>query len=252
MTAHRRILIVNPNISERVTQILATEARRIVGDAAEIVAVTAPFGAASLECRAELAIAAHAVLEAIAAARDYDSVVIGAFGDPGLEAAQEIAQAPVFGLGRSGLRAAAADGRRFAIVTIGARMRGEIERMATACGLADRFVAIRFLRGGVLDVAADRAAFTDALIVAANACAIENGAECVLFGGAPFAGLAHELAGRVAVPLVDGLASALRDAMAAPRHRLESAPAGAPLRKPTARVSEALAGRIGEFLARGG
>ncbi|WP_158817995.1 aspartate/glutamate racemase family protein [Methylocapsa sp. S129] len=247
----RRILLVNPNTSALVTQILASEARRIVGEAAEIDAVTAPFGAASLECRAELVVAAHAVLEAIAAHTNYDAAVIGAFGDPGLEAAQDIARAPVFGLGRSGLRAAAAGGRRFAIVTIGERMRPDIERMVVAEGLSNQLTAIRFLSAAVLDVAADRALFSDALVSAAHACVTEGGAQSILFGGAPFAGIAHDLADRIAAPVFDGLASAMRDAMEAPPL---SAPAGvmasATPRKANVRVSQQLAERIHDFLSR--
>ena len=56
MTAPR-ILLVNPNTSQSVTDLLAAEARRRAGDRAEIVGVTARFGAAGIECLAEGAIA---------------------------------------------------------------------------------------------------------------------------------------------------------------------------------------------------
>jgi Asp/Glu/hydantoin racemase len=248
----RRILLVNPNTSPLVTEILAAAARRIAGPLAEIEAVTAPFGSASLECRAELVVAAHAVLEAIAARDDYDAVVIGAFGDPGLAAAREIARAPVFGLGQSGLRAAAAKGRRFAIVTLGAHLRLDIEAMVAASGLSGQLAAIRFLSGSVLDLAANRSGYIDAMAAAANACAAENGAQSVLFGGAPFAGVAGELAGRVAVPVVDGLASAIEEAMRAPAKAAGSnPPSSAGPRKAISGVSPLLAEHIQEFIARG-
>jgi Asp/Glu/hydantoin racemase len=248
VTRRRRILLVNPNTSELITEILAREARRIVGDEAEIVAVTAPFGSVALECRAELVIAAHAVLEAIAAQSDYDAAVIGAFGDPGLEAAQDIATAPVFGLGRSGLAAASAGGRRFAIVTIGERMRAEVERVVAACGLASQLAAIRFLNAGVLDVARDRDSLRDAMMAAARDC-VRHGAEAILFGGAPFAGVGFDVADRIAVPVFDGLTSAMRQAMVATANAATLI--GAP--RPTAGnaclgLSEPLTARIQDFL----
>lgn len=247
----RRILLINPNTSPVVTDILVAEARRIAGEAAEVEGVTAPFGSASLECRAELVIAAHAVLEAIAAHVDYDAAVIGAFGDPGLEAAREIATAPVFGLGDSGIRAAAAGGRRFAIVTLGARLRVDIERMIAACGLSRQLAAIHFLNARVLDVVSDRATFSDALVAAANSCVKESAAESVLFGGAPFAGVSRELASRIAVPIFDGLASAMQDALAAsPIAAADGgSPAGSP-RKAMLRIAPSLAERIDDFLKR--
>jgi len=246
----RRILLVNPNTSPLVTGLLAAEARRVAGPSAEIKAVTAPFGSASLECRAELVVAAHAALQAIASHDDYDAAVIGAFGDPGLAAARDIARAPVFGLGQSGLRAAAARGRRFAIVTVGERLRLDIEAMVAARGLSGQLAAIRFLNGSVLDVAADRAGFLEAMAAAANACAQESGAQRVLFGGAPFAGIGRDLAGRVAVPLFDGLTSAIEEAMRTPLSTRGAAAPDATPRKAMPGVAEPLAGRIRDFLGR--
>jgi allantoin racemase len=248
VTRRRRILLINPNTSRVVTEILAAEARRIVGEVAEIECVTAPFGSTSLECRAELVIAAHAVLETIAAHADHDTAVIGAFGDPGLEAAREIAKAPVFGLGASGIRAAAAGGRRFAIVTLGPRIRPDIERMVAACGLSRQLAAIRFLNASVFDIASDRAAFHEALVAAAYSSAKESGAESVLFGGAPFAGVSRALADRITVPVFDGLASALRDAMSA--SPVAATWSDASPRKAMVRVAQPLAEHIDDFLKR--
>ena len=77
----KRILLVNPNISGLVTTILAREARAVVGQRAEILAVSPSSGSASIECVAEIAIAAHGVLETIAAHSDYDAAVIAGFRD---------------------------------------------------------------------------------------------------------------------------------------------------------------------------
>lgn len=245
----RRIVVINPNTSERVTAILLTEARRLAGDGAEVDGVTASFGAASIECRAELVIAAHAVLEAIATAGPCDAAIIAAFGDPGLEAAAEIAPMPVIGLARAGLRAAAADARRFAIVTLGRHMRTELERAAVAAGVADRLAAIRFLDGGVLDLAHDRERFLDAMVATAADCVAEHGAEAVLFGGAPFAGVGRDLVGRIDVPVFEGLTCAMHEALALPpisNRDLQQDVAT----KPGVKISPVLAGLIDGLLSR--
>lgn len=246
----RRILVINPNTSARITTILTAEARRIADDAAEVEGVTAPFGAASIESRAELAIAAHAVLEAIAAAPPCDAAIVAAFGDPGLDAAAEIAPMPVVGLARAGLQASAADGRRFAVVTLGRHLRPELERAAVAAGVADRLTSIRFLDGGVLDLAHDRERFLDAMVAAAAACVAEEGAEAVLFGGAPFAGVGRDLAGRVAVPVLDGLTCAVEAALALPRAAPPVLPPPSAVMKPGIGLSPSLAGLIHALLAR--
>lgn len=252
MNGRRRILLVNPNISSVVTDILANAAQQIVGDHAEIRAVTVAFGSPSLECRAELVIAGHAVLEAIAGEAAFDAAVIGAFGDPGLEAARDIVAAPVFGLGRSGMRAAGAAGRRFAIVTLGERLRPEIERAVANLGLSEQLASIRFLSASVLEIAQDRAAFFDALAAAADACVETDGAQGVLFGGAPFAGIGGALADRIGVPVFDGLTSAMRDAMAAAPIAQRAVAKSNPLDKAMIGVSPALVEHIQDHLQRGG
>ncbi|RAI42590.1 aspartate/glutamate racemase family protein [Rhodoplanes roseus] len=245
----KRLLVINPNTSERITAILLSEARRVAGEAADVDAVTAPFGAASIECRAELVIAAHAVLEAIAAAPPCDAAIIAAFGDPGLDAAAEIAPMPVIGLARAGLTAAAAGGRRFAIVTLGRHMRGELLRAAAVAGVADRLTSIRFLDGGVLDLAHDRDTFRDAMVEAAAACVDQEGAEAVLFGGAPFAGVGRDLEGRMSVPVLEGLSCAVQQALELPCGvPVPVTPGGA--KKPRLDLSPALARLIDGLLSR--
>lgn len=213
MTAPR-ILLVNPNTSQSVTDLLAAEARRRAGDRAEIVAATARFGAAGIECLAEGAIAAHAVLDRVAEHPDADAVIVAAFMDPGLEALREAAPMPAVGLAESGVRAAAAGGRRFAIVSLAPKLAPAVHRVVGECGVADRLVALRYVSGGVLALARDRAAFLDEIAGLAGRLA-EEGAEAILFGGAVFAGIGRDIGDRVPVPLFDGVGEAVEAALAA-------------------------------------
>ena len=215
MTQLRRFLLINPNTSQIITDLLAAEAQDLAGPDVEIDAVTAPFGSAALESPAQLVVAGRAVVEAIVSRDKYDAVIIGALGDPGYERARKIIPAPVYGIGRSGIAAAGRGGRKYAIVTIGSRMRSYVKDMALALGSANSLVEIRFLSGGVLDIARDPRAYTDAVVEAVNDCARNRGAQAVLLGGAPFAGAARRLSDRCVVPVYEGLACAIDDALSA-------------------------------------
>jgi Asp/Glu/hydantoin racemase len=243
-----QIVIINPNTSDHITDMMVRAASQIAGAHAQIRGVTAPFGSPSLESPAELAIAAHAVLEALAAHVDCDATIIGAFGDPGLEAAQHIAPMPVFGLGQCGLQAAGANGRRFAIVTVGTSMQGGIERAVRDAGLHKSLAALHFVRGSVLELAGDRRAYLDTLVEAANVCAKQDGAEAVLFGGAPFASIAREIGERVAIPVLDGLTCAIMDAVAVPRSILKPSGSGTAPVKAMKNISRPLADLISASL----
>jgi Asp/Glu/hydantoin racemase len=203
------ILLINPNTSASVTARLAAEARRVAEPGVTIRAVTAPFGAPAIQTPEELGVAADAVLAAMSANNtDCDAAIIGAFGDPGLDAARAAASMPAFGLGEAGILAASADGRRFAIVTVGAAMRSDIMRRAERLGVADRLVALQFLTASVANVVRDRAALIPTVVDAVTDCAA-RGAQAVLLGGGPFVGLAHGVSERTAVPVLDGLHAAI-------------------------------------------
>ena len=242
----RRILLINPNISELVSEILAREARAIAGARAEIHAVAPTFGSGSLECRAEAVIAAHGVLEAIATNSGYDATIIAAFGDPGLEAAREISTTPVFGLGQSGLRAVSAKGLRYAIVTVGPRLRRDIERAALFYAPESSLVALRFLDVSVLEAARHRASVEKAALAAIDQCVKADGAEAILLAGAPFAGMARVLAQGAATPIYDGLEAAVECAIAAPRSDTSNVATSRPAKERRG-VSPALADRIDDF-----
>jgi Asp/Glu/hydantoin racemase len=114
-----RLLLINPNITEAMTASMLAEARLAASPSTEIAGVTAQFGTQYVENRAEATVAGHAVLEVLAShMAGHDAAIISAFGDPGLAAAREFADIPVFGLEESALLAAWTLGRRIAIVCL--------------------------------------------------------------------------------------------------------------------------------------
>lgn len=213
MTQRRRILLINPNTVERVTETMAAEARLVAADAAEIRAVTAPFGAGGIENLAEATIAAHAVLVRLSENLDCDAAIVAAFMDPGLDAVHEIGAMPAVGLGEAGLRAAAAAGR-FSIVTVARSLRPAVDAMVVRLGLADRLASLRYVEATVPQLAVGRPALLPAIAAVARACVAEDGAKAILFGGAIFAGVHRDLGDAIGVPLVDGIGAATRAAIA--------------------------------------
>jgi allantoin racemase len=204
MMGRPRLLIVNPNTSASVTRWLAEEARRVAGEHMEIAAVNAPSGLAAIETPDHLVQAAKAVVGAIEADAGADAAIIGAFGDPGLVEARARLSIPVVGLGEAGLKAAA-NGRRFSIVTLGEAMRTALVERVRLLGLEDRLVEIRILRASVADMIANRETHLGAIADAIRACS----GEVVLLGGAPFAGLGATMAEETGATVLDGVAAAL-------------------------------------------
>jgi allantoin racemase len=204
MAARPELRIVNPNTDLAVTRWLGAEARRVAGDAFEVVAVNADSGVAAIQTPAELEIAARAVVAAIAAPPRPSDAIVAAFGDPGLSEARALNLMPIVGLAESGLLAAGRDGRRFAIVTLGSALREMVLAKAATLGLAGQLGDVRFLPFSIPEMIADRESRLNAVTAAIRDCA-EAGAEAVLLGGAPFAGLAVSLARKTGLVVLDGV-----------------------------------------------
>ena len=93
-----RLLLINPNISDSVSELIRAEAARSASAGTEVEVLTAPFGVAYIETRFEALIGAYATAQLACEHADrYDAVVVAAFGDPGLAGLREVLPVPVTG-----------------------------------------------------------------------------------------------------------------------------------------------------------
>jgi Asp/Glu/hydantoin racemase len=230
-----RLLVVNSNTTDSVTDRIAAAARAAASPGTQIEAVSAPFGLPLIVSRADWLVAGPATIAALGARRGhYDAAIIACFGDPGLDAAKELLDVPVLGISEAAFHAAAMLGRRFGIVSFTAALRPMFEDCLAHHGLAARCAGFRMgpaFSGDPGRVAEERA---DLIVALCRQSVEEDGAEAVILAGGPLAGLAPVIAPRVAVPLVDGTAAAVRLAEAlvglappgAPRPRRPRDPSG--------------------------
>ena len=210
------ILLINPNTSATITEILAARMREIAGPDVTILPVTGRFGAPYIASRAAAAIAGHAALDALAEhVLDCDVVYLACFGDPGLAALKEVSPVPVVGMAEASIEAACRLGCRFAIVTGGAAWAPMLRELVIALGLSDRLAAIRTIEQLGDEIARDPASALGCLIEACSACASKDGADAVILGGAGLAGLAARVQGSVAVPVICSVEAGARAALAA-------------------------------------
>jgi len=216
----RRLLLINPNTTVSISDLLQTHAQAALPADAQVQVVTARFGAPYISCEASYAVAAHAALDAWAAAiapgqPRFDSVLLGCFGDPGLLALRQASQMPVTGLAEASFVAAAQAGR-FAIVTGGERWKPMLERLAHSLGFAGQLAGIHTVSATGAQLAADPVAAQVLLARACGEAARRWGVQSVILGGAGLAGMAATIQPLVAVPVIDsvlaGVSHALRQA----------------------------------------
>ncbi len=165
---------------------------------------------------ATYAVAAHAALDCYTAQTErYDAVILACFGDPGLGALQEIADVPVFGLAEAACRAAAKANKPYSIVTGGERWAPMLRDYLMPLGLTEFLASIRTVDTTGSQIMTDPQGSLDKLAEACRLAATEDGAACVILGGAGLVGLAERIAGKVPVPVLDCLEPAIAAARAA-------------------------------------
>jgi Asp/Glu/hydantoin racemase len=243
-----KILLLNPNTTAAVTDLLSAAGRKAASPGTELVTATAARGVPYIATRAEAQIGGAIALEMLAAAdADIDAAIIAAFGDPGLFGARELFDFPVVGLAEAAMLTACMLGRKFAIVTFARALGPWYQECVSMHGLDARCAGIRTLDGTFKSISDVQAEKVEMLVALANRAIEEDDADVVILSGAPLAGLADKVRNRIPVPVVDPTAAAVRQAETLVALKPRKATAGTfrrPDPKPTIGLAEPLAAVI--------
>lgn len=207
MAFARRIAVINPNTTVAMTELMAGCSRLVVDPTTEILAVTNTTGPASIESHYDEALAVPGLLAAVLAAEQtgVDGYVIGCFGDPGLDAAREVAAGPVVGIAEAAMHVATMLGRSFSVVTTLARTMGQAEHLVQRYGYPTRCRSIYACEVPVLELD-DPASDARKLVVDCCRRAVEyDEADSIVLGCAGMADFCHDVSEQVGVPVIDGV-----------------------------------------------
>ena len=207
-----KILIVNPNTTASMTETIAAAARAVAATGTEIVAVTSSMGPASIEGFYDEAFAVPGLIQALSNAPDADAAIIACFDDTGLDAARTVARYPVIGICEAALVTAGQIAKRIAVVTTLPRSIVPLEELVRRYGFAER-ARVSACNVAVLDLEKPGSGAKEKL-EAEIALALDKGAEAIVLGCAGMADLAHALSKKYDVPVVDGVAAAVKQAEA--------------------------------------
>lgn len=208
-----RLLLVNPNTTASMTAAIAAGATAAAHPTTVIEAVNPTAGPASIESEDDEHRCIPTLLEVLdnahARVRDRpDAYVIACFGDPGLDEARALLDAPVLGIAQAAMHAATLLAGSFSVVT---SMSATVPR---AWQLAKAY-APPACRGvyacdiPVLRIDADPATVDPIAELCKHALRVD-GSRSIVLGCAAMARFADPLSRRLGVPVVDGVAAATR------------------------------------------
>jgi allantoin racemase len=211
-SASVKIKVINPNTTATMTERIGEAARRAAAPGTVIIAANPQRGPVSIEGHYDEAVSVIGLLEEIrkGEAEGCDGYVIACFGDPGLLAAREIARGPVVGIAEAAMHVASLIATGFSVVTTLDRTRVIAAHLAESYGMVRFCKAIRATEVAVLDLedAASQARRT--ILEECRRAVIEDRSGAVVLGCAGMADLAADIAAEIKVPVIEGVAAAVK------------------------------------------
>nr|WP_168371165.1 allantoin racemase [Erwinia sp. Ejp617] len=208
----RVIQVINPNTSQAMTATIGAAARAVAAADTGILAVCPSQGAPSIEGHFDEAIAAIGVLEQVKTGREQGVCghVIACFGDPGLLAARELAQGPVVGIAEAAMHMATLVATRFSIVTTLPRTLIIARHLLQQYGFEHHCAALHAIDLPVLALEDGSGLAQEKVRQRCLQAKREDGSGAIVLGCGGMAGLARELTRELNMPVIDGVAAAVK------------------------------------------
>jgi allantoin racemase len=213
MTSPKKLLVVNPNTSQKMTATIAQSvdaAASIFGGFIECTTVCADKGVESVEGAFDEAISTYWTLEKVLPLLDkYDGVLIACFSNhASVKALREATCKPVLHVMEAAILQACPVGAKFSIVTDSDHWRPHLEEGVRDLGAHDKLASVRDAGMTALDtVSLDRTEVVRRLVEASRVAVQDDKAEVILLGCAGMAGLKETISQQLGVPVIDAVMS---------------------------------------------
>lgn len=240
-----KLLVVNPNTTASMTATIADAAARVKGPLTDVIAITSSMGPVSIEGYYDEAFAVPGLLIELAKGEQAgaDAAIIACFDDTGLDAARALVDMPVIGICEAAIAATAFIAQRFTVVTTMERSRQPLEHLVQRYGMAHR-CNVRAADIPVLSLEDPRSNAKPRLREEIASALKQDRAEAIVLGCAGMADLVEDLRAEFGVPVIDGVAAAVKQAEMLVALGLKTSKRGAyarPIGKPYLGLLEAFA-----------
>jgi allantoin racemase len=206
-----RILVINPNTTQAMTDEIGHVARAVAAPDTEIDCVSPANGPRSIEGFTDEVLAAYNVVDLVAQTQgQYDGYVIACFGDPAISAAREIADVPVVGIAEAAMHMAALVAHKWSIVTVLPRVKPFMEEVIHRYGMEHKCASVRCTPLTVLEIEQDIERTKRMMLEEARDAIDNDGAEAILLGCAGLGPIDKTMQEALGVPVFDGTACAVK------------------------------------------
>jgi len=207
-----KICVINPNTHAGMTEQIRRAAAAVAAPGTAIDARRASFGAPSIEGHHDDVWAAAAVTEQVreGARAGAEGFVIACFGDPGLHAARELTDAPVVGIAEAAFHVAALLATGFSVVTTLQRTCVIAEHLVLQYGFERRCRGVHGTDIAVLDLEDPASQAFERILACARQALARDRSAAIVLGCAGMTDWCDALQQRLGVPVIDGVAAAVK------------------------------------------
>jgi allantoin racemase len=198
----RKILLINPNSSEKMTADINNTVTQMQLPDIEITTVKMKRAPEVLESFCDYTKASYEVMEFLQQIKGYDGILLACFGDPGLFALKEIAKVPLIGIAEASFAMAQLLGYKFSVMAASQKARPMMDQLIKSYGLGSRVTSIETLNLPIEEFLYDTEILLGALLNAGKQ-SICSGAEVLILGCAGMTMLGDEVQCTLGVPVID-------------------------------------------------
>jgi allantoin racemase len=203
MNRRPRILVINPNSNEMVTEGLRQALVPLAfAEGPEIICESLPEGPAGIETQEHVESVTLPLRRRVEAANDIDAFVIACYSDPGLHVAREGTASPVFGIAECGVLTALTRADRFGVIAIKSRSIPRHIRYLRQMGLMDRLAGERPLEMSVAESASGEGTLQRMIAIGTELRDLD-GAGAIVMGCAGMARHRRPLEDALGIPVID-------------------------------------------------
>jgi allantoin racemase len=206
-----KLLVINPNTTQAMTDEIYVVARAAAAPDTEIECVSPSGGPRSIEGFTDEVLASYHTVDVVAQTLGrYDGYVIACFGDPAVAACREISDVPVIGIAEAAFHMASLVAYRWSIVTVLPRVKPLIEEVVHRNGMGHCCASIRCTPLTVLEIEEDIERTKRMMLEEAEDAIANDGAEAILLGCAGLGPIDKIMQSALGVPVFDGTACAVK------------------------------------------
>lgn len=208
-----KILVVNPNSSKIVTDVIEKSARKKSHPDTELIFVTNPVGTRNIDCAFGDYMATHSHLAEVlkrVEEEQPDAVVLAGFGNVGIYALKEILAIPVISMSEATMAVACLLGHKFSTITMLKRFIPYQEDLVRLYGFEKKCASCRSININVEKAAMDRELTLNNLKDEVSRVVKEDNAEVIILACAGLCGYEDELTEMIQIPVLDPVVVAVK------------------------------------------